>query len=220
MKDFYIIAHRGVTENGLLENSLESLNDIKNIKSQYNLGIEFDIQLTLDNRIIIFHDEDIQGYCIEKTDYYKIKNLNKNIIELKDILEDFNNTNFILNIELKNYTNNKNRQDIFSSKVNDLVCKFNIKYYYSSFSKIIVNKLNELDKCYFISEEYNDNNVSITDYNFIDYYDNIVGVYTLYNDNNFNEDIIDKLIHKGVRYFITDNVEKLTNYLYKDSLII
>ena len=55
VRNFCIIAHRGVTENGSKDNSLQALKEIKEIKSVYTLGVEFDIQLTIDNKIILFH---------------------------------------------------------------------------------------------------------------------------------------------------------------------
>ena len=101
MNNFYIIAHRGVTEYGLKENTKKSLTAIKSIKTDLNLGIESDIQLTADNKIIIFHDEEINEKVIEQTTYSEILKNDNDIIELEDLLKEFDNTKLLLNIELK-----------------------------------------------------------------------------------------------------------------------
>ena len=213
MNNFYIIAHRGVTENGLIENSLKSLTAIKSLKKNIRLGIEFDIQLTSDNKIVIYHDDKIKDKEVEKTNYNDLKKLNNDIIEVEEILKEFNNTDYMLNIELKNYSNNINRLNIFAKILDEIVCKYKIKYYYSSFDKNICNILNG---CHFISEDINDKNVKITEYKYVNNFENLLGVFTLYDNSDFDESIITGLVSKGVVCLITDNVEKLINYLYKD----
>ena len=133
MNNFYILAHRGVTENGLIDNSIESLTAIKCLKNNIKLGIEFDIQLTSDNKIIIYHDQHLNNKEVEKTTFNELKFLDNNIIEIDEILVEFNNTNFMLNIELKNYSNNYNRLILFVKILEDIVCKYKINYFYSSF---------------------------------------------------------------------------------------
>lgn len=217
MNNFYILAHRGVTENGLIDNSLESLTEIKCFKNNIKLGIEFDIQLTSDNKIIIYHDQNLNNKEVEKTTFNELKFLDNNIIEIDEILVEFNNTNFMLNIELKNYSNNYNRLILFVKILEDIVCKYKINYFYSSFDINISNILND---CYLISEDINTENVKITNYNNFTKYKNILGIYTLYDNIDFNESIINSLLSKNIKYLITDNVKKLINYLYKDKIII
>lgn len=213
MNNFYIIAHRGVTENGLKENTKESLTAIKSIKTDIKLGIEFDIQITLDNKIIIFHDEEIDKKIIEQTTYSEILEIDNDIIELEEILKEFDNTKFLLNIELKNYSNKINRLKLFIKLTKEIIARYDINFYFSSFDREICSNL---ENCYYISEEINDKNVDITEYNCLKNYDNLVGVYTLYDNNNFNLLFIDEVLSKKIIYLITDNVEKLINYLYKD----
>ena len=73
MENIYIIAHRGITENGLEENTLQSLTFMKKIKTEFKLGVEFDIQITLDNKIILYHDEFVDSLCVENTNFSDIK---------------------------------------------------------------------------------------------------------------------------------------------------
>ena len=213
MNNFYIIAHRGVTENGLVENSLKSLTAIKSFNKDINLGIEFDIQLTADNKIIIFHDEKIKKKVVEQITYSEILEIDKDIIELEELLIEFSNTNFLLNIELKNYSNNLDRLNIFTKILKETVSKYNVNFYYSSFD---INICKILDNCYFISEDINDKNVKITDYKYINKFDNLIGVYTLFDSINFDISFLEEAVSNNIRYLITDNVEKLINYLYKD----
>ena len=58
-KDYYI-AHRGLFDNPETpENSLSAFS--KAVKNGY--GIELDVQLTADNKIVVFHDETLQRMC-------------------------------------------------------------------------------------------------------------------------------------------------------------
>lgn len=213
MNNFYIIAHRGVTENGFLENSKKSLTAIKSFNKMIKLGIEFDIQITSDNKIVIYHDNMMEDKEIEKTNYKVLKDLNSELIDIEEILKEFDNTDYLLNIELKNYSNSDDRLSIFVNILESIVSLYNVNYYYSSFDKNICKKLSG---CYFISEDINSKNVRITEYKNINNFKNLLGAYTLFDSPDFNKSIIDVIISKGILYLITDNVEKLINYLYKD----
>ena len=51
-----IIAHRGVFDNeSVIENTLESFKKAL----QYHYAIELDVQLTVDNKLVVFHDDDL-----------------------------------------------------------------------------------------------------------------------------------------------------------------
>ena len=217
MNNLYIIAHRGVTEKGLKENTFKSLTAIKSFRSDINLGIEFDIQLTADNKIIIFHDEKINNNIVEHITYSEILDLDKDIIELEKLIIEFDNTKFLLNIELKNYSNKIDRLNIFTNKLKEIISKYNINFYCSSFD---INICKIIDNCYFISEDIEEKNVNFTEYYYISKFNNLVGVYTLFDKYNFDTIYIDEAISKNINYLITDNVEKLIKYLYKDKFII
>ena len=52
-----IIAHRGVFDNQkIIENTLESFQKA----IQLNYPIEFDVQLTTDNQLVVFHDDNLK----------------------------------------------------------------------------------------------------------------------------------------------------------------
>lgn len=212
MKNFYIIAHRGVTEYGLEDNSIKSLDAIKEFSNDIKLGIEFDIQFTLDNKIVLYHDEYLDGNRVEEMKYSEIITKKPLIIELEKVLNSFNNTDYLLNIEIKNYSNKIFRLKEFIENIKLQLEGYNLNYVFSSFDKNICGIFKD---CLYISEDINENNVSITEYKFINEFNKLIGVYTLY-DKNFEECILEDIIKKGVMYLITDNVEKLINYLYKD----
>ncbi|MCD7937985.1 MAG: glycerophosphodiester phosphodiesterase [Tannerellaceae bacterium] len=68
-----IIAHRGYWQtNGSAQNSLRSLEEAHRIGAY---GAEFDVHLTSDNVLVIFHDDTIQGISIQDHPYSAIKDL-------------------------------------------------------------------------------------------------------------------------------------------------
>jgi glycerophosphoryl diester phosphodiesterase len=67
-----IVAHRGVCNNGEVDNSMESFVSAQNIGGIY--GTEFDIFTTSDGVIVLNHDKTINGYTIENSTYEQIKN--------------------------------------------------------------------------------------------------------------------------------------------------
>ena len=214
MKKYMIIAHRGVTEHGHKDNSFQSLIGIKDIKSEFTLGVEFDIQLTADNKLVLYHDEYLENISIENSYFKDIIKKDESVIELHKILREFDNTEYILNIELKCYSSN--RLDIYCNILIDLLKKYNARYILSSFNFNLVKLLKNISffDIYYISENIDDKNVSITNYECFNRFNNIIAIYTLY-DELFNEDKLLDILKAEINILITDNVEKLNNYLIK-----
>ena len=210
--NYTIIAHRGITENGYNDNSLESLLEIKNIKSDFNLGIEFDIQITKDNKIILYHDEYLNNNKISDLLYSQIIEMNTKIIKLDDILKEFNKTNYLLDIELKSYLDDG--FDKYTDIVIDIISNYEFNYILTSFNLNIVNLLQKKNilNVYLISEDLDKVKTNITNYKLYNSFSNIIGIYTLYDDG-FNENILKDLLRSDIILLITDNVEKLNNYL-------
>ena len=120
----FFFAHRGAPNLGP-ENSIESVSKAINRGCH---GIEIDIQTTLDNQIILFHDDFIvsnnKKYFINQISYQKIReicainnapqpNLFKELIPLI-----INNPNIVFNIEIKSRT--PNNYKILSYILNNL----------------------------------------------------------------------------------------------------
>lgn len=228
-----ILAHRGVIKKNK-ENTLSSLKAIKKYSNTTDIGfgVEFDINLTSDYKLILYHDECVKGTEKKITNftYTELKSLDNELTLLEEVLNEFDETNYILDIELKEYPLDKiNFCNIFI----ELVSRYKqLNYFTSSFDKSIVEYLKNknivsyqlVDKKDLISiEEINTINEDDVNYKFIiSYWDtkyiskrkNVVGIYTLCDkdfinyctiDNNYFwfEDIMD------IQYLITDDVDEM-----------
>ena len=94
-----IIAHRG--NDGIhKENSLEAL--LNSLTNKNIDGIELDVRLTKDNKLIINHDPFYNGYYINHTTSLKLQKLGLNTLD--EVLKNINSDKIIM-IEVK--TNEK-----------------------------------------------------------------------------------------------------------------
>ena len=70
--NYYLIGHRGITSH-YVENTLESITYIQNYNNfSFNIGSEFDIMITKDNKIICHHDDNLK----------RMTNVNVNICDI------------------------------------------------------------------------------------------------------------------------------------------
>jgi glycerophosphoryl diester phosphodiesterase len=134
------IAHRGL-HNGILipENSLLAFE--KAVKNNYS--IELDITISQDNKIVVFHDEDLYRLCrvkkkIEDMNYsflkeQKIYDSNEYIPLFKEVL-DLVNGKITLVIEIKKHKN----IGILENILLDLLKNYKGKYLICSFEKDIL----------------------------------------------------------------------------------
>lgn len=154
MKKIEIWAHRGASGYAP-ENTMEAFKLAIEMGAD---GIELDVQLTKDGKVVVIHDETLQrvsnGYGYVK-DYTleELKNLNFNktypeyenvsIPTLREVLQLLKDTDLKLNIELK--TGVFFYQDI-EQKVLELVDKYGMqdRVWYSSFNHYSVKKVKEL----------------------------------------------------------------------------
>lgn len=220
-----ILAHRGVIKQNK-ENTLGALKAIKKytFTSNIGFGIEFDINLTSDLELVLYHDEYIKGTEKKITDltYTELKLLDNELTLLEEVLDEFDGTNYILDIELKEYPVDKiNFCNIFIELINKYK---KLNYFTSSFDKSIVEYLRNkniishqlVDKEDLISigeintiDEDDKNErfiINYTDINFVSKIKNIIGTYTLCDKNfniNYMQDILD------IQYLITDDVDKI-----------
>lgn len=218
-----ILAHRGTGKKNK-ENTLSSLKAIKKytITSNIGFGVEFDINLTSDSKLVLYHDK-----CIKETEkkitdltFGELKLLDSEITSLEEVLDEFDETDYILDIEFKEYPENKkNFCDIFI----ELVEKYKkLNYFTSSFDKSIVKYLREKNIiCYQLIDENDyielkklnsciidpcaNNNKCIIHYSNANMLlNNVNGIYTLYDKNYINK--MPNL--SNILYLITDNVDK------------
>lgn len=120
-----IIAHRGNDEVHK-ENSLEAI--ISSLNDKYTDGVEFDIRLTKDNKLIINHDPFYNGNYIRHTNAVKLQKLGLNTLE--EILNNVHNNKIIM-IEIK--VDDKDIK-IMSKKLIGIIKRYNLNYYICSFN--------------------------------------------------------------------------------------
>jgi glycerophosphoryl diester phosphodiesterase len=105
-------SHRGYWVGGLSQNTIES------IKAAYEKGYgisEFDVRLTKDHQIVLFHDREWNGQALIEMTFDEL-NAKKPVHKLEELFDWFKTTeNFKLNIEIKN-------DKIFNYKVEAGVC--------------------------------------------------------------------------------------------------
>ena len=204
-----IIAHRandGIHE----ENSLEAI--LNSLEKEYIDGIEIDIRLTKDNKLIICHDPFYRGHFIKYTKIKKLEKLGLN--SLNEILIKLK-TNKIVMLEIK--TDDKNHQKL-ANILNKTLKKYSLNFYLCSFNydlmKLIKEKYYQY-KCgliigYQINKDKINNNL------------NFNSLSLTYANKNFNKEtfiwtINDiKRLKINKRYnIITDNPLKIFNELSK-----
>lgn len=84
-----VIYHRGKHGNGVIENTMEAFD----LAVKDGLGIELDVRLTKDNKVIVFHDKSLKRIfnidkCVESTLYEELlEHSNGKIPLLEDVLE-------------------------------------------------------------------------------------------------------------------------------------
>lgn len=101
------IAHRGLHNSEIPENSITA------IKAAFdnNYNCEIDVQITKDNEVVVFHDENLlrlcginkplQEFTFSELQNFSLRNSNQKIPLLKDVLRIIEKDRFLL-IELKN----------------------------------------------------------------------------------------------------------------------
>lgn len=135
-------SHRGFrnTPNPIRENTLES------IRKSYELGyemVEFDVRLTRDRKVVLFHDETIQGKQVSRLTLKNLR-LKENVDLLEDVLVWFVESkikNFKLNIEIKSKVLN----GILEKEVFKLISRYKLNH------EILISSFNPISLAYFRS---------------------------------------------------------------------
>ena len=150
MKSFenVYIAHRGFFNNvDIPENSLSAFK--KAVENNY--GIELDVQMTKDGKLVVFHDESLKRICgIDKklTDCnldellnYNLLNTNKKIPLLKDVLDVLNKDTPLI-VEIKP----EGECIKTCEKVIELLKTYDRNYTMESFNPLVVGYLRKYHK--------------------------------------------------------------------------
>ena len=137
-----IYAHRGLFDNKkIVENTISAFK--RALKEKLN--IELDIRVTLDNKIIVFHDENIKrltgidsfvkDMTYDELSKTNLLNTNDKIALLDDVLNLINGEVALL-IEIKDTLSNGTLKEL-----NKLLLDYNGKVLLQSFNPIIVRKM-------------------------------------------------------------------------------
>lgn len=132
-----IYAHRGLNREN--ENTLQSIIAINNIKYEnIEVGVEFDIQLTKDNKIVCYHDQNMErihdlNYIITEVNYEDIK---RNVPLLSTVLEQLTIKPHLTNIEIKAYNMTYEQMDTMT----DLLLEYK-EYLFTSFDHKVLKML-------------------------------------------------------------------------------
>lgn len=135
-----IIAHRGIHDNNdIPENSILAFKEA--IKR--NIAIELDLQLTKDNVLIVFHDDNLKrmtnkDILVKDISYNELKKLK--LLNTKETIPTFNealkiiNGKVLIDIEIKNTKLIKT----ISKKVMNELYNYNYPYFIKSFNPKII----------------------------------------------------------------------------------
>ena len=136
----YKIAHRGVHNDKVPENSLASFK--KAIRENY--AIEFDVHLLKDNTIVVFHDDDLKRMCnsnkklkdltLNEIKEYKLKESKEKIPTLKEVLSIINGKVPII-VELKS----DRKVGLLENELVKELDNYNGLFAIKSFNPLIVN---------------------------------------------------------------------------------
>ena len=200
----YII-HRGITSKNIKENSYLAIK--KAIKDKESIGVEFDIRLTKDHKIVLSHNSLINLNVIEETNYSDL--IKNNYLTTLDKILDID-TNKIFLIDIKTNNNYKVFGDILMNTIN----KYNKNIYLASFDKNIIKYIKSKYKKGIITLLYRRNNYNfiITNYKLISnnkikkIKDKEIFLWTIHNNNKL-EEIKNKFSNIGDYYIIKDKKE-------------
>lgn len=202
----YII-HRGITSNRFKENSYTAIK--RALINENSLGVEFDIRLTKDDKIVLSHDNIISFNYIENMNYKDIIK-DKYLTTLDKILTI--NTDKILLIDIKVNNNYKKFGNVILKEINDN--KRNI--YLASFNKKVIKYLRKKTKYKkgIITFNYkkNNNDFVVINYNTISskkinsIKNKEIFIWTIHNDKDL-EEVKNKFSNIDNFYTIIDKEE-------------
>lgn len=135
------IAHRGMDNHNLKENTIDAL--LYCLNQEYISGVEFDIRITKDKNIVIYHDmliKDNAGniYTVKQKNLSEIQNIDINIPSLEEFLKKVNSQKILL-IEIKEESDDF---DIFIIKLFNILKKYkNLNIYICSFNYKLIRKI-------------------------------------------------------------------------------
>lgn len=133
-------AHRGLHDNEIPENSLTAFR----LARENGYGVEFDVQMTKDNKLVVFHDGSLKRVCgidgylrdytYDELCEFRLNGTDEQIPLLADVLDVLDGADIIC--EIKGDNGNKN-YDI-CKRTYDMMSAYKGKYVIESFSPFLV----------------------------------------------------------------------------------
>ena len=202
----YII-HRGITSNRFKENSYTAIKRALIDKS--SLGVEFDIRLAKDDKIVLSHDNIINFNYIENMNYNDIIK-NKYLTTLDKVLTI--NTDKILLIDIKVNNNYKKFGNLLLKELD----KYEKNIYLASFNKKVIKYLRKKTKykkgIITLNYKKSNNDFVVINYNTIsskkinDIKNKEIFIWTIHNDKDL-EKVKNKFSNIDDFYLIIDKEE-------------
>lgn len=121
-----LIAHRGIWDNFVKDNSYEALK--KGLESSKYIGIECDVRVTLDKEFVIYHNVLYKGMLVKYTLYKDMVG----VCKLEDVLKI--NTDKIILLEVKDF-------DMDINKFIKILSKYKRNIYIMSFDSKVIKKI-------------------------------------------------------------------------------
>lgn len=210
----YLIAHRGLHSKNTRENTLEAV--LLGDKNNCIDGVEIDVRLTKDNKVVVIHDDIIDRVSdgsgkVREMSLERLRRFNygsivkpSTINTLEEVLNKFSH-NTLLVIELKDELD---KNDILASKVLEIISNYpRVNIFLKSFSLDIVKYL----------KKYSSRPVGILiNKNNINYLDIDVDFYSI-SKNVINSDIINNkmLKNKKIMIWTISSIEDMDNLCHK-----
>ena len=202
----YII-HRGITSNRFKENSYTAIK--RALIDRSSLGVEFDIRLTKDDKIVLSHDNIINFNYIENMNYNDIIK-NKYLTTLDKVLTI--NTDKILLIDIKVNNNYKKFGNLLLKELD----KYEKNIYLASFNKKVIKYLRKKTKykkgIITLNYKKSNNDFVVINYNTIsskkinDIKNKEIFIWTIHNDKDL-EKVKNKFSNIDDFYLIIDKEE-------------
>lgn len=210
-----LIAHRGLHSKGIPENSLKAF--IEATKNGYD--IELDLQLTKDDRIIVFHDNTLARLCgvdkkvssltYDELSAYTLKETSHTIPLFIDILDNIPSTTNLM-IELKTGRQIKKLVTLFL----DVIRKYDFQFVVQSFDPRIVRIVRKLapdiTRGYITKDRQIDCNFLNTIIKILPIHSWAQPDYYVYKFDNLPNDVMNKYKSQGIpilSYTVTSNEE-------------
>lgn len=220
MNNIKKISHRGLPSN-CVENTLEAI--VEKFNHNWD-GVEFDVQLTKDNKVVIHHDEDLKriyglNVMIEDTNYQDLLELtDPPIASLEDVLMEFSNRdkiedkleNYLIDVELKGSKCSKVKK-LYNETIK-LIHNFNcysntIITSFVDVDEIDYYKIYEIPSPPCIKSDIIINWIEYVDKEYIEHYSKYtkkIGIYTITNKDTFLIDLAHQ--YPNIEFYLITDV--------------